>query len=153
MRVAVFSDSHRMMQNMTDAVISVNPDQIIHLGDCVSDAHELSVLFFPKETICVSGNNDFMSTEPSFRIIEICGTRIFITHGHKYGVKYGLSALQNEARTAGCGIALFGHTHKAQSREEGGVLLLNPGSIGYSDPTFAVLHFFPGGYNYKIISV
>ena len=40
-----------------------------------------------------------------------------------------ISQLTQEAQQAGCQVALYGHTHRAEVHEEDGVLVANPGSI------------------------
>ena len=46
--------------------------------------------------------------------------------------------LRYYAEQSGCKAALFGHTHVPVNRTEEGILLLNPGSIGYGG-TYALL--------------
>ena len=48
-----------------------------------------------------------------------------------FGVKQSTERLINVGRQNGCDIVLFGHTHKQLTTVEGGMLVLNPGSIGY----------------------
>ena len=42
LKILVLSDSHRAVGAMYDAAILEDPDVILHLGDHVSDAEELS---------------------------------------------------------------------------------------------------------------
>ena len=79
----------------------------------------------------VMGNNDFFSMLDREREIEIVGHKILLTHGHYYGVSMGPEGLADEARSRGCDIAMFGHTHKPFLGEIGGVMVLNPGSLSY----------------------
>ena len=58
------------------------------------------------------------------------GVRIFMTHGHRYGVKYTLDSLANAAHFSGAALALFGHTHRSEYRRMGDVTLFNPGAAG-----------------------
>jgi len=58
------------------------------------------------------------------------GYKIFLTHGHLYGVKSGLQNLYYKSKEEGADIALFGHSHIAVNEEIGGIVFLNPGSIG-----------------------
>ena len=43
------------------------------------------------------------------------------------------------AKEAGAQVALFGHTHRSFCRNQGDVLLINPGACGGSSGTYAVL--------------
>jgi len=66
--------------------------------------------------------------------------KILCCHGHKYGVKSTLTRLAAHAKELGCDVALYGHTHRANSEIVDGVLCLNPGSLGsYSDPSYLYL--------------
>ena len=55
--------------------------------------------------------------------------RVFYTHGHNYGVKSNLYTLAREAKSRGCQIALYGHTHRPSIDEVDGITLINPGSL------------------------
>lgn len=75
----------------------------------------------------VKGNNDWCD-ESSFRIIELEGVRIFMTHGHNQRVKSSLYYLQDAVRDANCAVGLYGHTHSANI-EMNVPLLVNPGAV------------------------
>ncbi|MBQ7895316.1 MAG: metallophosphoesterase family protein, partial [Oscillospiraceae bacterium] len=45
MKAAVFSDTHRNIRLMLEAIHRCRPDIIIHLGDHDSDAEEVSLEF------------------------------------------------------------------------------------------------------------
>ena len=48
-----------------------------------------------------------MCAPPSLTV-SLDGVRIFLTHGHLFGVKSGLTRLTLEARRVGAQLALFG---------------------------------------------
>lgn len=128
-KILVLSDSHGDVNNMILAVKSVQPDMIIHLGDCWSDAQELRMEFpeIPMEQ--VPGNCD-CSQEFQERELLIEGKRVFICHGHTLNVKAGYLNLQYEAEEREVDAALFGHTHQVFYDLHNGITYLNPGSIG-----------------------
>ncbi len=132
MKTAVFSDSHGNAKPMIEAIRSYCPDNVIHLGDGKRDIEEIE-REFPLLPICsVPGNCDYGSGDPDYRVINFGEHRVFITHGHRYGVKYsGFSPLLYAAECNDCDIAMFGHTHEPMCTDCDGILLLNPGSIGY----------------------
>ncbi|HIY99711.1 MAG TPA: YfcE family phosphodiesterase, partial [Firmicutes bacterium] len=73
-------------------------------------------------------------------VIEAEQVRIFCCHGHKYGVKSGLGRLAARAKELDCSVALYGHTHRADISEVGGVLCVNPGAAGdYTSPSYCYL--------------
>lgn len=132
MKVLVFSDSHRSRSGMLNAVALHQPDQIIHLGDLLEDAEELSYVY-PQIPICmVPGNCDGWTMQPLKRQITLCGKQILLSHGHLWGVKRNYQAAIAEAHACGADILLFGHTHVPYCEHlEDGLWVLNPG------PSFA----------------
>lgn len=130
MKILVLSDSHRALGAMYDAAALEQPDIIMHLGDHVRDAQELSYAFDTTDFYMVRGNCDYAAQTPETILTELAGVRIFLTHGHLFGVKSGLGNLKCEAQRLGAQVALFGHTHRAFCEEDGGVWYLNPGAAG-----------------------
>lgn len=128
MKILVLSDSHRALGAMLEAAEIENPDVIVHLGDHVSDAEDLSYALNTVDFYRVKGNCDFGAQAPETILTELCGKRLFLTHGHLFGVKRELSALEREANRLGADIALFGHTHRPLLETRGGVQYMNPGA-------------------------
>lgn len=128
MLIAVVSDTHRDSYAVNKVLKKIgNADVLIHLGDNVRDAVDLSQKFKGR-TIYVKGNCDFSPSMKAERVEEIAGKKIFITHGHNFGVKFGLSRLRERAEFEGAHIALYGHTHVSSIVYEGGIWFINPGS-------------------------
>ena len=65
MKILVFSDSHRFLSGMVQAIEEEKPDQVIHLGDLMSDAEELSWRFQTLPICMVPGNCDGWTTAPA----------------------------------------------------------------------------------------
>ena len=121
MKILVFSDSHRSRGDMIEAIDEQQPDQVIHLGDLITDAEELTYVY-PRLPICmVPGNCDGWTTEPVKKLITLQGKTILLSHGHLWRVKGSYDAAIADARKAGADILLFGHTHRAycQQLEDG----------------------------------
>lgn len=129
MKILVLSDSHRAMQEMRRAVRSEKPDMIIHLGDHIGDAEKLIEGFPDIPLEAVSGNCD-SGLAPSEKLLEIEGKKIFICHGHGYGVKSDYLMLKYAAMEKGADVVLFGHTHVPFYDFDGRLHMMNPGSIG-----------------------
>ena len=104
-----------------------NTELIIHLGDNVQDANEIKRIY-TGSIINVRGNCDFNVDAPSERLEVINSKRFFITHGHRYDVKYSLSRLKFRALEQKADVVLFGHTHISQIVYEEGIWFINPGS-------------------------
>ena len=132
-KILVVSDNHRKLDNIYQ-LLEENPDisYFIHLGD--SEGCEDAIrTHLPKgcESYFVQGNNDFFAYLPKEIEMRLGKERLFLTHGHLYGVGFDLQGLADEARARNCSMALFGHTHRPFSRVVNGVLCINPGSINF----------------------
>lgn len=114
---------------MEDRVFQHTPDFIFHLGDYADDAQELRNIFPRIPFASVKGNCDFYSDEPTDLLLTLEDTKLFLTHGHRYGVKMDLLRLKYSAIEQGARIALFGHTHCPFFSDQDGVILFNPGSV------------------------
>lgn len=150
MKLLVFSDSHHSIGNMYDAVELERPDKVFHLGDCVPDAEDLSNAFGGLDMTYVPGNCDYASCAVPSLLREVCGTRIFLTHGHLFGVKTGLSRLLIEGKRLGAQLVLFGHTHRPFLQQQDGIWLLNPGSCSILSGDYAVVTFEDGKFQCEL---
>lgn len=148
MKIAVFSDSHRHTSGMTNAVFAEKPDVIIHLGDHDTDAAELQREFPAIPIIIVSGNCDLPPMAEPRIITRLGGKTIFAAHGHTYNVKFGYDHIINTAMTAGADILLFGHTHIPYEEERDGLIIINPGAIGYG-MTYEIIEIEDGNVKYE----
>lgn len=145
MKILVLSDSHRAQQPMLDAVRREHPDAIIHLGDHASDTQALSAAF-PLLPLCtVRGNCDlYEDSVPESALMNWEGVRIFAVHGHRYGVKSGVLRLYYAAMEKKATVILYGHTHIPYCEESDGIWLMNPGSCGYSHPSYGIIEIKNG---------
>ena len=99
----------------------------------------------------VPGNCDFFTSAPPSLTISLDGVRIFLTHGHLFGVKSGLTRLTLEARRVGAQLALFGHTHIQHMEERDGLTLLNPGAAGrFGRSGYAVVEIKDGVFSCRL---
>lgn len=130
MKILVFSDSHRSLSGMYAAIDLHRPQQVIHLGDMISDAEEVAE-HYPKLPFCmVPGNCDgWMISVPLKKQITLEGKSILLSHGHRWEVKSGYSLAIADARAVGADILLFGHTHNPLCEQlEDGLWMMNPGA-------------------------
>lgn len=130
MNILVLSDSHQNLTNLKRVLSEVKYDYVLFLGDYVKDI--LNFIKPIKEKLfIVKGNCDGDINFDDDLLIEIKGKKIFMTHGHNYGVKMGYGKVFSKAVEMGADILVFGHTHIAfQSQLENGLVVLNPGSLG-----------------------
>ncbi len=138
MKALILSDSHGMVGNLIEAYENEkNIDLVMFLGDMHRDIEEFSYVY-PRVTVAeVIGNNDFfVQNIPEERIFTFGGKKIFLTHGHKYAVKYSTAQLVHKAKKEGADICIYGHTHSRDLDEDGGITIINPGTAARS---YAVL--------------
>ncbi len=81
-RIFVFSDSHRYVRNMYAAMEDGKPDLVLHLGDMLRDAEELSYAYPQQSIVMVPGNCDGWTTQPLQKLLDIQGKKLLLSHGH-----------------------------------------------------------------------
>ena len=139
MKILVVSDSHGNEENICRAVEREQPRMLLHLGDGWRDAELLAQRYPELPMEKVPGNCDFRAGEPAERLILLGGKRVLLCHGHTLGVKYDLNRLLYTALERGADAVLFGHTHRPYVDIVRGVVMLNPGAVGSSRPTYGTL--------------
>ena len=155
MNIVVASDTHGRADRLAEVLRRTGADVLLFLGDGLRD---LAVVDEARVTVrAVRGNCDWFSGEsaPEARL-EIFGKyRVFMTHGHRYGVKGGIEHAVVAAAENGADVLLYGHTHEPLEKTLpagtpllGGkmlskpLLVVCPGSLGEPQrgmPTFATL--------------
>lgn len=151
MKLLILSDTHQSLGFAYDAIEKERPDAVLHLGDLLTDAEDLSFACQEPDFYYVPGNGDYALTVPKNLTLEFDGVRIFMTHGHLYGVKRDLSMLTCAAKDAGAQLALFGHTHIQHMEERDGITLLNPGAAGrFGRSGYAVVEITDGAFTCRL---
>ncbi len=155
----ILSDSHGRPDAVAEAIRRTHPAGILFAGDGLRDLTHIDI---PCPLWAVRGNCDWMSSPlviggslcepPEEELLFWEGFSILLCHGHRYGVKSGLSTAIAHAAARGADMLVFGHTHLPVEHRVpvgevyGGVTLtkplyaFNPGSTGDSrSPTFGTL--------------
>ena len=106
MLIAVISDSHgnRISIDKVKKRIS-SADVLLFLGDGEGDLREITEEF-KGEVYAVRGNCDMRGLYPEERLIELQGKKIFMCHGHRYGVKYGYNSIFYRGKEVGADIVV-----------------------------------------------
>ena len=161
MQILILSDTHGRADLIDEVLGKARPDLILYCGDGLRDLTNLSS-HIPCPLYAVKGNCDLMPpplpcvNQPISEEILIPiedNMKVLLTHGHTYGVKYGLNALVERAAAMGADAVIFGHTHKQvdtllmpndESRfpdtaRTKPLHLFNPGSLGHAPHTFGIL--------------
>ena len=130
MRALIFSDSHGSVASMTQIIDREKDiDLIIHAGDICADVETLKELYPDKKIEFVRGNNDYTEISvPTERLFTFGGKKIFLTHGHKYGVKVNPYKVFAAARELEADICIFGHTHSRYLECVDSIHIFNPGA-------------------------
>ena len=152
MRIFVISDTHGNWPLALQAIEQAGQlDAVVHLGDGTDDAELLSHIV---ETVIVrvAGNCDLGSSEPRELLRNFSGKQLLMTHGDLYGVKSGLSRLEQRGIEVGADIVLFGHTHHATIIKLSGILFVNPGTLMRSadKSSFAILEITSEGISAQL---
>ncbi|MBQ9766958.1 MAG: metallophosphoesterase family protein [Lachnospiraceae bacterium] len=148
MKAVLVSDSHGRFGGLQEIIEREAPfDMLLHAGDIQGGVSNLED-WAGVPVYVVKGNCDWSGDFPQERIVEFGSDRIFLTHGHRYGVKVGIETVAAAAERAGATIAVHGHTHIPNAEERYGVIVLCPGSV--SEPrqanrraTYAILERIP----------
>ena len=129
MKIAVISDSHYDASSIKLVKKYLcDVDVLIHCGDGAEDTKLLEE-DFKGEIYAVRGNCDISNKYPKERLLDIIGTKIFVTHGHMYNVKSEYNTIFYKGKESEADIVLFGHSHKAMVANQDNMILMNPGSV------------------------
>ncbi|WP_104991062.1 metallophosphoesterase family protein [Deinococcus sp. NW-56] len=125
MRVLVLSDTHGPLRPEV-LPLAARADAVLHAGD-VGRPEVLGELraASPGPVHAVRGNVDRsppLSGLPETLLLELGGVWVYLLHD--------LAALDLTPVAAGIRVVISGHTHQPRVEERGGVLFLNPGSVG-----------------------
>ena len=160
--ILIMSDSHGRDDLIEKTKKLTRPHAIIFCGDGLRDLDADTYLC---PLYAVRGNCDWsyiphMGDIEDTLTLHIDGVKLFITHGHRFGVKHGLGALVAQAVRENADAVLFGHTHEPldilltpeNAEESFGISLnkslhlFNPGSLGYAPHSFGTLTIRDGVY-------
>jgi putative phosphoesterase len=153
MRIGILSDTHDCLEMVDTAVEQLNKEQVglvLHAGDYVSPFVIPRLANLQSPLIGVLGNNDgdhpllaaqfaehdLLSLRGGFAAVTAGGMTIGLLHGDDREL------LQALIGRKAFDIVVHGHTHKAEVRRLGSMLVVNPGEVcGYltGRPTIAVL--------------
>jgi len=127
LKIGVISDSHEVLKYIDLAMEHLKDTElIIHAGDNYKDAMYIEKKYKIK-VIGVTGNCDNKGIEEHIELLN--GKKVFITHGHNYGVKMSISRLFYAGKQGNADIVIFGHSHIPFYAVEEEMVLLNPGSL------------------------
>jgi len=127
MEIVIISDNHGKIDVLKE-ILQRHPeaDAYIHCGDSELSEEYLGPF------LSVEGNNDVFYDYPEYRVIQIEDLKILIIHGHQYITSSRKAGLVKKAKSLGCSMVCYGHTHIFDVDLVEGISLLNPGSLRYN---------------------
>lgn len=136
MKILAVSDTHGDREILT-ALLKQQPhlDGYFYAGDSELAADD--GLFQQYEA--VEGNMDYDPNFPMQITTTIQGVTVFMAHGHRFGVNFGLDKLIAAGEGVHADLIIFGHTHQLGVEGHAGIVILNPGSISQPRGQFANL--------------
>lgn len=156
MKILIVSDSHGRDTYLEQVIEREKPiDMLLHMGDLEGSEDYISAIA-PCPVEMVSGNNDYFTQIDREKIIKIGTYKVFMTHGHRFGVNFGMEEITEEGRARNVDIVMFGHTHKPYLNVLPDITVLNPGSISQPrqegrNPSYMIMEIAEdGGVRYDI---
>jgi uncharacterized protein len=122
-RVGLVSDTHGLVRPEALAALR-GVELILHAGD-VGDRAVIERLREIAPVVAVRGNNDRGAWAQDLReteVAEIADALVYVIHD--------LAELDLDPAAAGFHAVVSGHSHRPSVERRGGVLYVNPGSIG-----------------------
>jgi len=130
--ILIISDSHGKKDYIDVLVNNSFYDYIFYLGDGAD--RDLGINIYDTKFKIVKGNCDnYFSDIALGESVYLNGLKIFLTHGHEYGVKYGIENILAFAIKNNYKIVCFGHTHKQYYQQVNGIHLINSGALKNGD--------------------
>lgn len=125
LKVLVISDTHGLLRPDVLA-LARSADAVVHAGD-VGKPEILAALreVTPGKVHAIRGNIDRLAplhALPETLLLELGGVWVYLLHD--------LNRLDLVPEGAGIQVVISGHTHQPKLERRGGVLYLNPGSVG-----------------------
>ncbi len=155
MRIGIVGDIHGGYFDLKAAVSAMGKvDHLLFTGDGYRDIQRLREEK-PLLVQGVAGNCDFASEFPADQLIILDGFKIWLTHGHYYGVKSDLTRLAEAGREQGADLVIFGHTHQPLDTLVDDIRLFNPGTLcrerAYRGISYGMVETGPTGLKTAII--
>ncbi|MBR5047138.1 MAG: metallophosphoesterase [Eubacterium sp.] len=152
-RLLVISDNHGSEYEIRNILEEFRGkyDALVHCGDSTWSPEYLESLA-DCPVYMAKGNCDYGFVDREEDVFEFADHICFVTHGHRYGVSWGLNELLEKGQEYSADIIFYGHTHVPdyEEYEEEKVIIMNPGSITLPrqrrpQRTFLIVEFYEDG--------
>ena len=106
MKIGISSDTHGIKEYIDKAIFYLKDcDLIIHAGDNFSDSKYIYSMT-KVGIMAVKGNCDFDNVEDEL-LFDLEDKMVFLCHGDKYNVKYGIDEIEEKAKNENADIVIF----------------------------------------------
>jgi putative phosphoesterase len=153
MKIAVISDTHDNLTNLSKALTLINQQEVsalLHCGDVTNLETFKTILNYFNKTIYLSlGNgddskifNDFLNQNKNNKIQIFNEFGEFNLNNLKIGISHFPEVVKNILRNNNdYDFIFYGHTHKPWEEKENKTIILNPGNLAglFYKPTFAII--------------
>ena len=165
MRLGLMSDTHGNIDNMrraaTRMIDEFKVEQIIHLGDDMSDAQQMGMISAP--LTCIPGvfEQTYQNPEiPHRYIVKLNGVKVLLSHTPTRDT-HDLPGDIDPERIMKAGRAqvfFHGHTHVYKMEKMNNGVVINPGHLKADDnrgcpPSFAIVDLSPDKVHAQIIEL
>lgn len=128
MLIGVLADTHGDIGNVCKHLKQWKMDRLFFAGDYYRDGEKIAKVL-KTNYYGVRGNCDrFNSQARDEEIIEIMNKKIYLLHGHQYGVKQSVNQLYYRALELQVDAVIYGHTHSPHLEQIDKLWMINPGS-------------------------
>ena len=128
MIIGVLADTHGKTESICRHLKQWKLDYLLFAGDYYNDGQKIARALKIK-CLAVKGNCDSPTgTGTSEEIVEILDKKIYLVHGHQFGVKQSINRLYYRAQEMGADVVIYGHTHTPHLEYTGELWMINPGS-------------------------
>lgn len=127
MKIIVCSDNHGHHEQL-DYILKNHKDSnyLIHCGDSLMPKQLMSNFY------SVKGNGDSYDY-PDEIILELNDYyKVMIIHGNKHIIFKDRTVIANYAKSKGCNLLFFGHTHVFEDVIVDGIRCINPGCVVFN---------------------
>ena len=151
-KVVLVSDNH-FNSRILDYILSQEStaDLYLHCGDSELTTKKLTPF------ASVRGNNDYDTSLPRQRLIDINGLRVLVIHGDHFVSSFNDKGLVDKAKKESADVVFFGHIHRFCDYTEEGIRFINPGSCNFNRdgtlPCYAIVTFEDKTINVKRIDI
>ena len=138
MKILVFANTNGCVDLIKKAIDQTKIDAIIHLGNGLRDFEKIN---FCVPVFLTKSNKDFFVKADKIKKIDLKGTKILCTYGHKSDTKNNFFKLEKRAKQENAKLVLFGCGNKTYAQKDN-IIFANPGCFFKTEGSCLLVEFF-----------